>query len=58
MGILTAIFSTGAPKLIGIIIGVIAFSIIGALIYVAVERINEIREGKEDDISKYWFYNW
>ncbi|KRQ86178.1 hypothetical protein ABG79_02019 [Caloramator mitchellensis] len=53
MGILTAVFSTGAPKFLGIIIGLIAFSIIGALIYVALERIKEIKEGKEDDISKY-----
>jgi len=28
----------------------------GIMIKVCIERINEIKEGEEDDISKYWLY--
>ena len=39
--------------LFGVILGVvpIAFSII--MLYVCIQRINEIRSGEEDDLSKY-----
>lgn len=37
-------------KLAGLIIPVI---IAGLIIYVLIERINEIRSGEEDDLSKY-----
>jgi len=29
----------------------------GVLLYVTQSRIEEIKGGEEDDISKYWFYN-
>ena len=35
------------------ILGVIPFVFSGIMIYVCIERINEIRKGEEDDISKY-----
>ena len=38
-----------------------AFAIIplvfsGVMIHVCMQRINEIKKGEEDDISKYWLY--
>ena len=35
---------------------IIMFGLNGVTIYVVGERINEIRGGEEDDISKYWLY--
>lgn len=34
-------------------LGMIPLVLSGIMIYVCVERINEIRKGEEDDISKY-----
>ena len=45
------------PTLLFIILGaVIPISIIGVIIYVALQRIEEIKGGEEDDLSKYWLY--
>ena len=35
------------------IFGVIPLAFSGIMIYVCIERINEIKKGEEDDISKY-----
>ena len=36
-----------------ILFGVIPLALIGVVVYVLVERMNEIRSGEEDDLSKY-----
>lgn len=36
-----------------IIFGIIPVVFAGVLIYVCIQRINEIRSGEEDDLSKY-----
>ncbi len=41
------------PILMKILFGVIPLLLVGVMIYVLVERINEIRSGEEDDLSKY-----
>ena len=33
--------------------GIIPLALAGVMIYVCIERINEINKGEEDDISKY-----
>ena len=38
------------------VLGIIPLVFSGIMIYVCIERINEIKKGEEDDISKYWFY--
>ena len=35
------------------ILGIIPVALSGLMIYVCIERINEIKKGEEDDISKY-----
>jgi len=30
----------------------------GLLLYVTLSRIEEIKGGEEDDLSKYWFHYW
>lgn len=35
------------------VLGVIPLVLSGIMIYVCIERINEIQKGEEDDISKY-----
>ena len=35
------------------ILGIIPLVLSGIMIYVCIERINEIQKGEEDDISKY-----
>ncbi len=35
------------------VLGIIPLLFSGIMIYVCIERINEIRKGEEDDISKY-----
>ena len=35
------------------VLGVIPLVFSGTMIYVCIERINEIKKGEEDDISKY-----
>ena len=39
---------------------ILIFSIIITiiLIVVLIERIKEIKQGEEDDLSKYWLYHW
>lgn len=34
-------------------LGIIPFLLAGVMIYVCIERIKEIKEGEEDDISQY-----
>ncbi|MFV0465126.1 MAG: hypothetical protein ACK5ML_03560 [Lachnospiraceae bacterium] len=41
------------PGIVKLLLGVIPLALIGAMIYVLIERINEIRSGEEDDLSKY-----
>ena len=36
-----------------ILLGIIPIVISGAMIYVCIERINEIKGGEEDDLSQY-----
>ena len=35
------------------VLGIIPLAFSGIMIYVCIERINEIKKGEEDDISKY-----
>ena len=35
------------------VLGIIPLAFLGLMIYVCIERINEIKKGEEDDISKY-----
>jgi hypothetical protein len=46
-------FEDGMPLLIKVLGVAIPLLLVGACIYVLVERIKEIRSGEEDDISKY-----
>lgn len=52
-GISSALFMADENPVFLIIIIGIALAVMGALIYTAIERIREIREENEDDISKY-----
>ena len=36
-----------------LLFGIIPLGLMGAMIYVCVQRINEIRSGEEDDLSEY-----
>lgn len=36
-----------------ILLGIIPLALAGVMIYVCVERIREIKEGEEDDLSQY-----
>ena len=38
------------------ILGIIPLIFSIVMIYVCIERINEIKKGEEDDISKYWLH--
>mgnify|MGYP001111068010 CR=1 FL=1 len=40
-------------SLMKILLGVVPLVFIGVLVFVTVERIQEIRSGEEDDLSKY-----
>jgi archaellum biogenesis protein FlaJ (TadC family) len=42
-----------APLMIKIIGVVVPLALIGASVYVLIERIKEIRSGEEDDLGKY-----
>ena len=46
-------FSMSVSLTIKLLFGIIPLALIGVIIYVLVERINEIRSGEEDDLSKY-----
>lgn len=47
------IISIPDPLWVKIIMLIIPLALIGVSIFVLVERINEIRSGEEDDLSKY-----
>ena len=36
-----------------VLLGIIPLAVSGTMLYVCIERINEIKKGEEDDISKY-----
>ena len=38
---------------IQVLLGVIPLALSGVMIFVCIQRINEIRSGEEDDLSKY-----
>lgn len=46
-------FFLDAPSVFKIAGGILALAGIGVAVYVLIERINEIRSGEEDDLSKY-----
>jgi archaellum biogenesis protein FlaJ (TadC family) len=46
-------FIMPVPLVMKILFGVIPLAFIGVVVYVLVERMNEIRSGEEDDLSKY-----
>ena len=41
------------PGIFKVIIGIIPLIFTGLMIYVCIQRINEIKGGEEDDLSKY-----
>lgn len=43
----------GIPLLLKLFFGIIPLALAGVMIYVLIKRINEIRSGEEDDLSKY-----
>lgn len=47
------IFIPEMPFLIKLLFGLPAIGLIGVVIFVFIERLEEIRSGEEDDISKY-----
>ncbi len=47
------VFTPGMPFLIKLLFGLPAIGLIGVVIFVFIERLEEIRSGEEDDISKY-----
>ena len=44
---------TPVPFALKVLLGIISLALIGVIIYVLMERIQEIRSGEEDDLSKY-----
>ena len=38
------------------LLGIIPLALSAVMIKVCIERINEIKKGEEDDLSKYWLY--
>ena len=40
------------------LLGIIPMLLSLVMIKVCIERIDEIKKGEEDDISKYWLYYW
>lgn len=43
----------GIPAIIKLLFGIIPLAFAGVMVYVLLTRINEIRSGEEDDLSKY-----
>jgi len=41
------------PLLVKILGGVVPLFVVGAIVYVLIERIKEIKKGEEDDLDKY-----
>lgn len=50
---LTIVLYIEAPMWMSLTLGLILVGLIGVSIHVLIERINEIRSGEEDDLSKY-----
>lgn len=46
-------FIEGIPLILKILFGVVPLILAAVCIYVLIERIEEIRSGEEDDLSKY-----
>jgi hypothetical protein len=47
------LLSVPMPVFVKVIIGLIPLGLLGASIYVLLQRIKEIRSGEEDDLSQY-----
>ena len=47
------LFLPGIPMILKLVIAVIPIALASVIIYVLLERIEEIRSGEEDDLSKY-----
>ncbi len=47
------ILSVPMPVWVKVLIGLIPLGVLGASIYVMLQRIKEIRSGEEDDLSQY-----
>jgi len=41
-----------------LILGIIPIILSIVMIKVCIERLNEIKKGEEDDLSKYWLHKW
>jgi len=41
------------PPFVKILGGVVPLFVVGAIVYVLIERIKEIKKGEEDDLDKY-----
>ncbi len=52
-GLLLLFIFVPVPVGLKVVLGIMCASYIGVSIYVLIERINEIRSGEEDDLSKY-----
>ena len=50
---LTVVLYMDAPAWMTITLGLVLIGFIAVSIHVLIERINEIRSGEEDDLSKY-----
>ncbi len=50
---IASILIKGIPPLLRILGGVVPLIVVGAVIYVLIERIKEINKGEEDDLDKY-----
>lgn len=53
VGFAVLCFCVQMPLVLKLIMGIIPLVLAGVIIYVLVERIQEIRSGEEDDLSKY-----
>ena len=47
------LFLPEIPILVKLLFGIIPLALAGVMIYVVITRIQEIRSGEEDDLSKY-----
>ena len=50
------VFIHMVPGFIGAILGIIPIILSGVMIYVCIQRLDEIGRGEEDDLSKYWLH--
>lgn len=53
IGFFLACMMIPVPLAAKLLFGLIPLALVGVIIYVLVERINEIRSGEEDDLGKY-----